>query len=392
MRHPLFLLIVICLGLAACAGPKPVPMEPLGLHFLPERGELALKSGEPAALADVDQLLRNADYILLGEGHTNVCDHAFQVQVLAYLLEGGQRPAVGLEMVGADMQPVLDRFSAGELPLESLPEALEWKSNWGYPFSLFAQHFELIRAYDLPVRALNAPRALVKAVSRDGLENLPGEDRALLPETVIPPMQEQRETLEALFTEHREQGFGSGELDRFLTVQSLWDTTMAQNAVDLRQSTGRPVVIVAGAGHVERGWGIAHRLERLDPKAQVAALVPLRDARDFQAQDGDAFFYCPPMFQSRMGMVLEARQDRILVVTVRPGSRADTVGIRPGDELVAAQGRPMRSFKDLHWAGKAAHDADEPLILEVVRRGERFVVDAGLLGKRPESEAEESGE
>ncbi|MDD4732557.1 MAG: ChaN family lipoprotein [Desulfovibrio sp.] len=187
MRHPLFLLIVICLGLAACAGPKPVPMEPLGLHFLPERGELALKSGEPAALADVDQLLRNADYILLGEGHTNVCDHAFQVQVLAYLLEGGQRPAVGLEMVGADMQPVLDRFSAGELPLESLPEALEWKSNWGYPFSLFAQQFELIRAYDLPVRALNAPRALVKAVSRDGLENLPGEDRALLPETVIPP-------------------------------------------------------------------------------------------------------------------------------------------------------------------------------------------------------------
>lgn len=376
-------LLVACV-LAACAGPKPVPLNPMVLRFLPERGELANSNGDRLALEDVAPLLEEADFVLVGEGHTSVCDHAFQRRILALMLKGGQRPAVGLEMVGADLQPVLDRFAAGELDLETLPTALDWKTIWGYPFSLFAPQLGLAQAYGLPVAGINAPRRLVKAVGRQGLEGLSPEDREQLPREIIPPPNGQREFLQRLFGEHATRGLGSGELERFLTVQALWDTAMAQNALGLHRSTGRPVLVFAGSGHVERGWGIASRLRILAPKAKVVALVPLRDATEFHPEDGDVLFYCPPAFESRMGMTIEAREGRIVVVAVRPESRAERVGIRPGDRLVEAQGRPMHGFMDLHRAGKQAHEQGQSLTLVVERQGVHYVVDVGRLGKHPE--------
>lgn len=83
---------------------------------------------------------------------------------------------------------------------------------------------------------------------------------------------------------------------QFITVQSLWDTVMAENAVRVRKLEGSPVVVLAGSGHVENGWGIALRLQSLDPGAKVLLVMPWRaDPADElpPAGLGDVFFSCP---------------------------------------------------------------------------------------------------
>lgn len=83
---------------------------------------------------------------------------------------------------------------------------------------------------------------------------------------------------------------------QFITVQSLWDTVMAENAVRVRQLEGSPVVVLAGSGHVENGWGIALRLQSLDPEAKVLLVMPWRADPAVELPPealGDVFFSCP---------------------------------------------------------------------------------------------------
>ncbi len=67
---------------------------------------------------------------------------------------------------------------------------------------------------------------------------------------------------------------------------------MAEKAVSLRESSGHPVVILAGGGHVEHGWGIARRLKVLDPQSKITTIMPWR-GDEFYPTAADSFFYAP---------------------------------------------------------------------------------------------------
>ncbi|WMW64787.1 ChaN family lipoprotein [Nitratidesulfovibrio liaohensis] len=293
-----------------------------------------IRTMDPADAAR--QALRH-DYILLGESHTSACDHRAQAAFITALLAEGARPAIGLEMVPRDGQPALDEFSRGATPLDKLSDALDWPKTWGYDFELYRPVFAVADWARLPVHGLNVPQRVVRQVSRGGLESVPEADRAWLPPSIIAPAPEQRATLTAIFREHAAMRAGRAEgakgvtkdaapqggtlaapqgapaatpaqavpaapsaapsapaaaapvpatdndaaaLERFLLVQSLWDSAMAHQAVRVRVAHGGPVVILAGGGHVEFGWGIARRIRLLDPDARVLLVMPWRIAPD----------------------------------------------------------------------------------------------------------------
>lgn len=147
----------------------------------------------------------------------------------------------------------------------------------------------MARERGLPIVALNLPHEVVRRVGREGEAALPPE----VPEP-IPPPPEQEAMLRRAFRAHAhaekdgEEGFA-----RFVRVQSLWDTAMAQAALEASGAEGLPVVILAGAGHVTNGWGIAHRLARLAPDASSVAVMPWRGDRPLDSAQAPFFFYCP---------------------------------------------------------------------------------------------------
>ncbi|MFW6236491.1 MAG: ChaN family lipoprotein, partial [Desulfovibrionales bacterium] len=200
---------------------------------------------------------------------------------------------------------------------------------------------------------------------------------AFLPEEIIPPPADQEETLREQFRMHStmlDRGEGERVLENFILAQSLWDSFMAQKAAELSIRYQRPVIVAAGAGHVEFGWGIAHRIRALLPEAKIVSILPWRGGDNPQQEEGDFFFFCPERHRSRMGYELEQRFDGLRVRMVEEGSRAATAGLKPGDVIERANGQVVDSLLDLHRAGFAAGRKQEPFTLTVLRDGQTVQV------------------
>jgi uncharacterized iron-regulated protein len=401
------LLALATLGLAACARPGPGigqgPAQPGA------QGQTAAEkpAGEqprtglgPGDLLDAEGgmsregflgLVKDAAYVLIGEEHTNGCDHLVQAELVEAMARAGMRLAVGFEMVAVDRQPILDGFNEGRLTTGDLEAALDWPNTWGYPFALYAPIFHAAERHHIPVFALNAPRELVRKANRDGLDSLSPAERGLLPERVIGPSEEQKRELEVFFKNHHgivaksKPDAKPASFETFLFTQSLWDTQMADRAARIRKATGRTVAVIAGGGHVERGWGVKRRLDILDHDATSRVVMPFRgfEEDEIEHDAADAFFYCPTSRTSRLGFSMEMRRDGARVLEVQPNSLAFRAGMRAGDVVVRAGGEPVDSLWSLHQASLSALKERRPLLLEVMRQGETVPIEIDLSEAHP---------
>ncbi len=388
-----FRLIVLALVLvlfSACAKIQPVgpaaepgPKGPLsGLNFLPRSGDLLTGQGDRLTLEQLTVLAQGADYILIGESHRNTLDHAVQARIIEALAGSDTPPAIGLEMASVAQQPVLAQFEAGRVRLEELEESLDWKGNWGHPFALYRSIFALAEKYSLPVAGLNVPTALMKTVSEEGLEALTPEERKMFPARIVEQSREQESYLLEVMREHSgKDADNPQQVKRFFLAQSIWDSQMAEQAVALRTKYHWPVVVLAGSGHVEKGWGIARRIKFIDPTARILSISPLRLVREFETQESAAYYYSPAMRVSQMGYTLEVGEQGLLVVEVGRGTRADFAGLRPGDIVEMVNNDSVQVLFDLHKVGVKAHDQDQPLVFTVRRGGKLYTLDFGRLGE-----------
>lgn len=393
-------------GLPGCARPAPTDA-PMAVSFLPEPGELMTGAGDRLSPEGFLERGRAAAYVLVGESHGEMCDHQAQRRILTLLAHLGQGPAVGFEMVPAKNSAVLRDFASGAFPSSELEGRLDWAKTWGHPFKGYLPVFEEARRWSLPMAGLNVPPEVIRRLSAAAMDNatstdtldgpvaaLTPEDRALLPRRIIEPAPEQLAFLKEVMAGHPRgrDAADPRQLRRFLLIQSVWDTAMAEAAVALRRETGRQVLALAGAAHVEGGLGIARRIRVLDPGAEILLVSPWRGG-ELDPADAAVRVYCPLRFESRMGMVLERRtlgeDSQVLVREVRRGSRAEAAGLRPGDEVVRAGGHRMRSLNALHLAGSDAYRRKANLVLEVRRGRAWLTVDLGPLGQtaRPDEAA-----
>ncbi|THB63637.1 MAG: PDZ domain-containing protein [Desulfovibrio sp.] len=348
------------------------------------------------------EIARSADFVLIGEAHTSPCDHIMQAKLLELIYQdrytmrqANFAPVLGLEMVGVDYQPVLDRFNAGELSPADLELALDWADTWGHPFELYLPIFEKARELGVAVYALNVPPRVVRLYRTEGEENLDEQDRTYLPAQLIGPSEEQIEALQEEMERHgamaQERGSTGFSPERFFRIQSLWDSMMAEQALRVARETNRQVVILAGQGHVEQGWGIPHRLETLAPGSEALLVVPWR-GEEIEDDPGQVLFYCGLSHRSRLGFTLiwdlEANDGRggALVEEVEPGSRAEAGGVVVGDLIIKAQGLEVDSMGVLHQAGMQAAQEDHILRLTVLRGGDEIGLEVDMASNDSESE------
>ncbi len=375
------LLLSVSLTLGACV--KTVVHPPLDVTFLPQKNEYISKYGDRLSLTEIIELSKGKDYILIGEGHKSIGDHKAQQQLLSALSTTEAPPAIGLEMVAVDMQPILDDFGKGQVEIDDLEEELQWETKWGYSYSLFRGLFEIANRNSLPIAGLNVPTRITKKITKEGIDGLSDEEKVFLPTEIVPPSNAQVAFLDMIYSQHSGlQSDNATQRERFFQVQSIWDSKMAEEAVRLRKQYDWPVLIVAGGGHVENGWGIARRIRRYDPGAKVLILMPWRGG-EFESESADAFFYSPDTYESRMGATLVATgSGGLLVEGVKRDSRAAKAGLRPGDVLLEAAGIPLDYLFSLHMAGSRVHESGSELIFVVRRGGETFEASVGKLGSR----------
>ena len=91
-----------------------------------------------------------------------------------------------MEMFTRPYQPFLDQWVAGEIDENKFLEETHWDSEWGYDYYLYKDILDFAREKKIPVIALNAPKAVVKMVSKNGLKGLSEEEKSNYPKSTQP--------------------------------------------------------------------------------------------------------------------------------------------------------------------------------------------------------------
>lgn len=119
----------------------------------------------------------------------------------------------------------------------------------------------LARKRHVPIVALNANDLLVRKVAHEGLARLTESERREIPEGLekINPLLDR--LLRLRLRVHK--AFEKESLDRIVLAQALRDATMAQTVsrfLDSPAGKGRLMLVIAGSGHVNYGFGIPERV------------------------------------------------------------------------------------------------------------------------------------
>ena len=320
-------------------------------QWLKPAGERPSPYAAPSLLAQ----LSAQQVVLLGETHDRADDHRWQLEVLTALQRQRRNVAIGFEMFPRRLQPVLDRWVAGELSEAAFLEQAEWKKVWGYDAELYLPLFRFAREHRLPMLALNVDRKLVQQVSASGWDAVAESERQGVSRPT-PPGEAYRAILKEVFDSHAELQKDANRFDYFVDAQILWDRAMAEGiAAHLQRRPQDLVVGVLGAGHIQNGYGVPHQLASLGISRQSSLMTwPIdHSCKALTVGLADAVFVIPPQPQQpaspppRLGVRLEMAGDGVRIEGVMQGSLAEQTGLKAGDVVVQAAGRKPADIQDM---------------------------------------------
>jgi len=237
---------------------------------------------------DVFAALAKRGVVLLGETHDEAEHHRWQLHTIAALF--GHRPDMvfGFEMFPRRVQPVLDRWSKGELDETAFLRDVNWPQIWGVADEFYLPLFHFARMHRLPMLALNVDRATNRWVAARGFAFVPNTEREGVGDPV-PASSFYRDRLFEWFKKHPAAGHdarpASEPFERFVRAQLFWDRAMAEAIASARRDGQRPLVVgVMGSGHVEYGDGVPHQLAALGVD-DVTTALPWRADTDYPIHD-----------------------------------------------------------------------------------------------------------
>ena len=322
-----------------------------------------LDHGRAVAVSAADTLRDAAaqDVVLLGEFHTSADDHRWQLQTLSALHLLHPRMVIGFEAFPRRLQPILDKWVAGQLDADEFLKQVDWKKTWGYSANFYMPMFEFARMNHIPMLALNVDKALPRDVGKQGWDAVPASMKEGLSRPAAPP-QAYVDKLFKIYKEHAMAGPESADMTQsnpkfrhFVEAQATWDRAMAE-ALAQRQRSGPSeqrvlAVGIMGAGHVRDGTGIPHQLHDLGVN-KVAKLLPVNARRGCKAFDtnyADAVFALPehPISETRMGVQLDTMEGEVRIVAVEQGSVAEQAGLKADDAIAMAGGAFVKGMDNL---------------------------------------------
>ena len=329
--------------------------------------------------------------VLLGEQHDDMDHHRWQLQTLAAL--HAQRPhlVIGFEMFPRRVQPVLDRWVAGDLTESDFLAQSEWNKVWSMPAELYLPLFHFARINRIPMLALNIEPTLTRAIAEKGWAGVPAAQREGVGQAAAPLADYE----DFLFEIHEQHALARGKsadkaarsdagFRNFVDSQLAWDRAMAEALVAGRQrhvgTDGHLPLAVAimGNGHVRYGHGVAHQLRDLGENS-IGQLMPVgadTACGELRAGLADAVFAVPVARQSappppRLGVALEEHAKGVRIAEVTAGSLAQRTGLRPDDIITEVAGKPAK--RPLHLIAAVRTQPGGTWLPLKLQRGEELI-------------------
>lgn len=253
-----WLALAAAAGLSACA---------LG-HDTGSERIVDVAGARSLGLDEVVARMLASDFVLLGELHDNPHHHARR----AALLERLKRPvAVVAEQLPRGAAPPLRSGMAGASLRAALEAAGFDARAWRWP--LHEPLFTAVARGGHRLLGGNLDRDSARRLAREGASAMPVELGPLARHTLSDAA---RAALESDLREGHCGRLGPEHLPGMVWAQRGRDAAMAQamlDASDARQATGaRPVLLLAGNGHVRRDYGVPQLLAGQGAGARVLSI------------------------------------------------------------------------------------------------------------------------
>ena len=214
--------------------------------------------------------------VLLGESHDQEEHHRWQLHTIAALFSHRPDMVLGFEMFPRRVQPVLNRWSNGELNEPDFLREVDWPQIWGFADKLYLPLFHFARMHRLPMLALNIDRATNRRVAAQGLAPVLSTEREGVGDPA-PASSFYRDRLFEWFKKHPAAGqdarAASERFERFVCAQQFWDRAMAEAIAAALRDARQPLVVgIMGSGHIEYGDGVPCQLAALGINDAATAL------------------------------------------------------------------------------------------------------------------------
>jgi uncharacterized iron-regulated protein len=236
------------------------------------------RSEQQLAWDDFIAKLADADVVFLGESHTDETTHQFQLAVYEALLKAkAGKVVLGLEMFERDVQPLLDKYLAGEI---DEPEFLKLARPWTNYHEAYRPLVEHARKSKAAVLATNFPSPIRQKMMTDGdesLKQLPEQDRWQVPRELRPNTPAYWKRVDNATRGHQGMMPVQSDEDRLTSTQSLWDNSMGEACADALDKYPDSLVLHLNGGFHSEHWdGTVHqlRLRKPDAKIVTVAIVP----------------------------------------------------------------------------------------------------------------------
>ncbi len=277
-RAPSALVVLVAAALSGCTGAPQAPAGEQWVSPLHRDHPLAGRTWRPSdqrfvTEAAVNEAVRVADFVLIGEKHNNADHHRHQARLLRTLLRQGRRPAIVFEMLTEDQQAPLDAYLAGDPgDAAGLGEAVGWEQRGWPAWAMYRPIADAALARNAPLLAGGLNRKTTRAIASQGVDAL-GSDRVQMLQLDQPVGGAMRAAIRAEIHESHCRQLPERMLDPMVTVTLAKDAAMAEAMIRGRALPGADgAVLIAGTGHVRHDRGVAWHLRRLVPAARIVAI------------------------------------------------------------------------------------------------------------------------
>lgn len=297
-----------------------------------------------------EQLNRNR-VVFVGENHDRMDHHLNQLEIIRRMYQANNKLAIGMEMFQQPYQPALDRYIAGETDERQFLVESEYFERWRIDYRYYRPIIQFARENGIPLIALDVTDELRGRVGALGLEGLSPAEREQVPAEIDRSNTEYRRFMQAIFQMHppvRGQDF-----EKFLEVQLVRDEAMAETAANwLKANPDGRMVILAGGGHLNYGYGIPDRLQR---RLKVSASIVLNGMHHEPKPELADYVLLPRPLAlppgARLGVFLDTREKgRVLVNGFAKDSPARSAGLHDQDRILMVAGQQTASLADLKFA------------------------------------------
>lgn len=325
---------------------------------------------EPAKSATLPELmtkLRSERLVYVGETHTAFADHLLQLEVLRGMAARPEGLAIGVEWFQKRFQPVLDDYLADRIDEAEMLRLTEYYDRWRFDYRLYRPIIRLAKDKGIPIIALNASRELTAEIRRVGINDLPAELRAELPDSYDVSDKAYEAVLHEMFDMHESE---DRLFQRFLEVQLTWDESMAQAVADyLKANPAGRMLVLAGRGHVAGRSGIPNRVTRRTgiQGAVIATFNP--SGRAFNTADYLILTHeqsLPPA--GLMRVLLDEHDGGVFIKGFGADSPAEAAGAQVGDRILSINGESVEHFADVKIAMIEQQPGSE-IELDLQRKG-----------------------